>query len=261
MMMKFDDIGIDVRARPMEAMPIVARWGGEGPGGIRIDDRCQSSLPGVFAAGASANIPIHSGGMTGVSQAGCYFTGYTAGENAARFAQEAGSPEAGSDQLETLRQELFSPLERREGPTPNEVYMSLNKVMVPAQFSFFKHEKRMKVTLAEIKRVQQEMVPQVRAEDIHELIKANEARNYAVLAEAVYRCALERQETRLSHYREDFPYRDDVNWLKWVALQRGREGMIEVSFDPIPVEDYPVKLDQRTRIPAPLQPSLAGQEH
>ncbi|MDP2743927.1 MAG: FAD-dependent oxidoreductase [Dehalococcoidia bacterium] len=257
MMMNFDDVGIDVRARPMEAMPIVARWGGEGPGGIRIDSRCRSSIPGLFAAGASANIPIHSGGMTGVSQAGCYFTGHTAGENAAKFALEAGTPQTRASQLESLREEILSPLEKREGPSPADVYMTLNKVMVPVQFSFFKHEKRMKATLAEIKRVQREVVPRMWAADVHELIKANEARNYALLAEAVYRCALERQESRLSHYREDFPYRDDINWLKWVVLQRRQDGAIEVTFDPIPVETYPVRPARRTRIPSPLETSRA----
>ncbi|MBM2832513.1 MAG: fumarate reductase, partial [Dehalococcoidia bacterium] len=258
MMMKFDDVGIDVRARPLEAMPIVARWGGEGPGGIKIGSRCESNIPGVFAAGMSANIPIHSGGMTGVSQANCYFTGHTAGENAARFALEAGTPQTRASQLESLRDEIVSPLERREGPTPAEAYMALNKVMVPVQFSFFKREDRMKFTLAEIKRVQREVVPRVRAADVHELVKANEVKNYALVAEAVYRCALERQESRLSHYREDFPYRDDINWLKWVVLQRGKEGAIEVTFNPIPVETYPVRPAGRTRIPSPLEPSQAN---
>ena len=258
MMMKFDDVGIDVRARPMEAMPIVARWGGEGPGGVRIDGRCRSSVAGLFAAGASANIPIHTGGMTGVSQASCYFTGYTAGENAARFALEVGVAQMKPSQLGNLTEQILAPLQAREGPTPAEVYMALNRVMVPVQYSFFKREDRMKSTLAEIGRVQREMAPRVRAADVHELVKANEARNFALLSEAVYRCALARQESRLSHYREDFPYRDDVNWLKWVVLRRGKDGAIEVSFDPVPVETYPVRPAGRTRIPSPLETAHAG---
>jgi succinate dehydrogenase / fumarate reductase flavoprotein subunit len=250
MMMQFDEVGIDVRARPMEAMPIIPRWGGVAVGGIQVDGNCRSRIPGLFAAGASANVRIHSGGMTGVSQANCYFSGYTAGESAGKFAMEAGRPEVKSEQADALRRTALAPLETKKGPTPGEVYMSLNKVMVPVQYSFFKSEEMIKHTLAEVKRVQEEMLPGVKASDIHELVKANEARNFALMGEAVYRCCLERKESRLSHYREDFPYRDDIDWLKWVLLQRRKDGEIEVGFVPIPIEDYPVKLARRARIPA-----------
>jgi len=38
--------------------------------------------------------------------------------------------------------------------------------------------------------------------------------NMLDLAEAIATCALNRQESRGGHAREDFPQRDDVNWLK-----------------------------------------------
>ena len=145
----------------------------------------------------------------------------------------------------------FAPL-GRAGPSPRDIYLAVNKATIPAESGFFKHERRIEDTLAEIKRVQEEELPRIGARDVHELVKANEARSFALVAEAVYRCALERKESRLGHYREEFPYRDDIDWLKWSIIKGGREGM-EVRFEPVPMEEYPIKLEKRSRIPAPVE--------
>lgn len=71
--------------------------------------------------------------------------------------------------------------------------------------------------------------------------------------------ALERKESRCKHYREDYPYRDDIDWLKWIILRREGDG-IKISTEPIPVETYPVKLGSRKRIPAPVQFSYEDYE-
>ncbi|MFC1962966.1 FAD-dependent oxidoreductase [Chloroflexota bacterium] len=251
MMKKFDEVGIDLGKQRLETMPLIARWGGGGLGGIRINTTGESAVSGLYAAGVSAHVPIDSGGMTGVPQAMCFFSGYTAGENAGRTALEVGDTNPQSSQVEALKQAIFSPLGRGRGPTPRDIYLAVNKVTIPAEYSFIKSEERIKATLAEVKRVQEEL-PMVKASDTHELVMAHEARNFALMAEAVYRCALERKESRLSHYRQDFPYRDDLDWLKWTVLKRGKTG-IEASFEPIPIEEYPIKPAERLRIPAPIQ--------
>ena len=45
--------------------------------------------------------------------------------------------------------------------------------------------------------------------------------------------SLERTESRLSHFREDFEARDDANWLVWVDITE-RDGKPEFSRTPIP---------------------------
>jgi succinate dehydrogenase/fumarate reductase flavoprotein subunit len=54
------------------------------------------------------------------------------------------------------------------------------------------------------------------------------------------RCALIRTESRGSHYREDFPERDDRNWLKWVIARMEKSG-IKVWSEPIPFHEYPLR--------------------
>ncbi len=43
-----------------------------------------------------------------------------------------------------------------------------------------------------------------------------ELANLIILADLVTNSALQREESRGAHYREDFPDRDDVNWKKHI---------------------------------------------
>ena len=62
------------------------------------------------------------------------------------------------------------------------------------------------------------------------LIELIELRNMLHLARAVAYCALHRRESRGGHYREDYPDRDDENFLKHTILrQEGDKLRIEYS--------------------------------
>ncbi len=78
------------------------------------------------------------------------------------------------------------------------------------------------------------------APDCHELIKANELKSYVPNLELALLAMLERRESRSNHIREDYPFQDDVNWLKWVVLKQGGRG-IEVRSLPLPLHHYPVR--------------------
>jgi fumarate reductase flavoprotein subunit len=51
-------------------------------------------------------------------------------------------------------------------------------------------------------------------------------------AEIIFSASRVRQESRLSHVREDFPRRDDRNWLKWI-LAREQDGSPYFWTEPI----------------------------
>jgi succinate dehydrogenase/fumarate reductase flavoprotein subunit len=57
-----------------------------------------------------------------------------------------------------------------------------------------------------------------------------------LLSKAIMRASLEREESRGAFYREDFPERDDRNWLKNIVLTLdGETGDFIVSHRPIDV--------------------------
>ena len=55
-----------------------------------------------------------------------------------------------------------------------------------------------------------------------------ELANLHTLASLMARSALAREESRGSHYRSDFPYRDDDNFAKHSVVQKGKEIHFEV---------------------------------
>jgi len=69
------------------------------------------------------------------------------------------------------------------------------------------------------------------------LISTLEMRNLVELAEVVMMGALERKESRGSHFRTDYPKRDDENYLKH-TIARKVAGKIEISYVPVTVTKW-----------------------
>jgi L-aspartate oxidase len=70
-------------------------------------------------------------------------------------------------------------------------------------------------------------IAQLEALDLSKCQKAGradlESRNLHTLALLMARSALARLESRGSHYRSDFPYRDDDDFPKHSLVQKGKE--------------------------------------
>jgi L-aspartate oxidase len=61
-----------------------------------------------------------------------------------------------------------------------------------------------------------------------------EATNLLTVASALLAGATRRHETRGSHWREDFPERDDLDWRGHLDARLGPDGMISVDYVPVP---------------------------
>ena len=96
----------------------------------------------------------------------------------------------------------------------------------------------MKAALTIVEFLRDHMTPMLFARDPHELRLALETKNMILNAEMRLRASLFRTESRGCHYREDFPSRNDPDWLAWVLLKE-ENGRMVASKKPIPKEWWP----------------------
>ena len=83
-------------------------------------------------------------------------------------------------------------------------------------------------------------IKDMKANDWHELLNCHEAEAMVLSAELHYRASAMRKESRGWFLREDYPERDDENWLKWIDVVN-KDGEMEFSTTRVPVECWPVK--------------------
>jgi len=200
-----------------------------------------SGIPGLYAAGDSlGNMQVGSvyPGPLGYSSVGCSVTGARAGKAAAGYAKQTEKSEIDQQVLDRLSKVLHAPLERRGGFSPKWVTLLLQNAMIPYYVMYVKHGDRLHATLTLVEFMRDHCVPKLIAKDSHELRLAHETRNMVLNAEMRLRASLFRTESRGNHFREDYPRRDDPNWLAWVLIKE-EDGMMRLIKEPIPEEWWP----------------------
>ena len=103
-------------------------------------------------------------------------------------------------------------------------------------------EPKLKKALDRVLEIKEQKLPKLKAVDIRTLIKAKETQTMVLSAEMTLRATMMRKETRENiFYREDYPKPDNKNWLKWIFAEKGPNGDINFSTEPIPFDRYPFK--------------------
>ncbi|MFC1891458.1 FAD-dependent oxidoreductase [Thermodesulfobacteriota bacterium] len=205
-----------------------------------MNTRCESSIPGLYAAGdALGNMQDGTVYNTpGSSIAGGSVTGCRAGLAAAEYASKLDKSEIDKDELSRAKRAISAPLERKGGFSPRWVTQVLQNIMMPYFISYIKKEDRLNAAMTMVAFLRDHMVPMIYANDPHEQRLAIETKNMVLNAEMRLKSALFRTESRGNHFREDFPARNDPDWLAWVTIEQEESGMI-LSRVPVPEEWWP----------------------
>lgn len=212
-------------------------------GEVVLDDR-NTVLPGLFAAGECACVSIHGGNRLGTnSLLDLVVFGKYAGLRAAEFAQSADfqplpgeADSASSAQFEKLR----------KGSGKENVFdigTEMKKVMFDL-VGIYRNEAGMQAALEKVRELKARY-QEVRVTDSGkifntELLNAWELGNMLEVAEVVAECALNRKESRGGHSREDYPERDDKEWLKH-TLARKQDGKLVIEYKPVVITKYQPK--------------------
>ena len=206
-------------------------------------------INGLFACGEAACVSVHGANrLGGNSLLDLVVFGRAAGmyiENALNDGVEALEP-SDSD-VETSMKRLSRWNESSGGESVAELKRELQTIM-QNNFGVFRKEETMQQgvqALAELRG----RIAEAHLSDKSEVfntarVEALELDNLFEVAEATAIAALNRRESRGAHSREDYPDRDDENWLKHSVYfpTEKRLGQREVNFAPKTVERFEPKI-------------------
>lgn len=213
--------GFPLLTKPMHVTPLMHTF----LGGIQIDEKCRTVLPGLFAAGET------TGGIHGANRVGgnalteCIVYGARAGQYAAEHAKTTPKKQVDKTRVEQ-KLERINEIERREPSNlgnPKLVRSRVQEIMWE-KAGILRSRQSLAAAQAELTQLREENLPKIYGKKPYEVREALEATNLFIVASLVVKAALVRKESRGAHYRADYPDQDDKRWLKHVVLTKKTEG-------------------------------------
>jgi succinate dehydrogenase / fumarate reductase, flavoprotein subunit len=227
---------IDITTTPMEVGPTTHYI----MGGIRVDgDSQMSTLPGLFAAGECAAGLHGANRLGGNSLSDLVVFGKRAGEHAARFARESGGATIDQAETDNAVHYALEPFERgaaAHAEGPYQVQQEL-QVMMQDLVGIVRTAPEMERALAGIGRLRKRAA-RVGVAGNREYNPgwhtALDLGNQLTVSEAIARAALERQESRGGHFRDDRPDKDPAYAKFNIVIRKGADGGMQLAREPIP---------------------------
>ena len=198
---------VDITKEPMEIGPTCHYV----MGGVEVDpDTVAASVPGLFAVGEVSGGMHGSNRLGGNSLSDLLVFGRRSGLGAAEYVSalpESDRPSVSEAALDAAAAVAVAPLERAEGENPYAIHGELQVIMNDL-VGLIRRESEMKTALVELDKLRvreaQVSAPGGRAYNPGWHL-ALDLRNMLVVAECVAQAALERQESRGGHTRDDYP--------------------------------------------------------
>jgi succinate dehydrogenase / fumarate reductase flavoprotein subunit len=197
---------VDITKEPMEVGPAQHYM----MGGVEVDADSQVAVvPGLFAAGEVSGGMHGSNRLGGNSLSDLLVFGRRAGMGAAEYLDKLGDtrPKLDENQLGAAQAEALAPLQRSSGENPYTVHAEVQQTM-SSLVGIIRREDEIKTALTELEKLR-ERAAQVSAEGGAAYNPgwhlALDLRNILLIADCVAQAALERQESRGGHTRDDYP--------------------------------------------------------
>jgi succinate dehydrogenase / fumarate reductase flavoprotein subunit len=241
-------LGVDPTTQPMPVQPTAHYAMGGIPtdvwGRVVVDEE-NTAIPGFYAAGEVACVSVHGANRLGTnSLLDINVFGKRSGIDMVRFCKENDllplpkEPEAfAREQLEALR----NPKNGRERAA--DIRREMQDVMMD-YVGVFREEEGIKQAIDRLKDLQERYQRIVLDDEGKcfntDVLEAWELGALLDTAEVTAVAALERTESRGGHYREDYPKRDDGNWLRHSLVWR-KDGQIEIGYKSVTIADYAPK--------------------
>jgi succinate dehydrogenase / fumarate reductase flavoprotein subunit len=191
-------------------------------GGINADKNCATEVDGFYAGGECSCVSVHGANrLGGNSLLDTVVFGKIAGEQASLFLHGGGNPSVSSQSLEEDAAEEKDRLDvwrRRESGIKIHLMMEKLKLAMSDKVGIFRTKKDLAEGLKIIRGLKEDYgQTYLSGKSLRynqELVNIFEFEAMLDLAEIITLGALNREETRGSHYRLDFKTRNDEDWLR-----------------------------------------------
>jgi succinate dehydrogenase / fumarate reductase flavoprotein subunit len=193
-------------------------------GGIASNRNCETAISGLFACGECSCISVHGANrLGGNSLLETLVFGKIAGENAQIYANSNVFPE--KEMIEKALVEESSRisglLERKVGEEFFNIRDEIKNIL-DEKVGIFRNENDLAIALDKIrelkKRYRNVYVRNKGAIFNQELVNVIELEGMLDVAETICLGAKARKESRGSHFRLDYPHREDAGWLKHTII-------------------------------------------
>lgn len=211
-------------------------------GGVSVNVETETDIPGIFGAGENVSISIHGANRLGSNSTNeCLAYGNVAGIKAARWASSHSIPVLQIPKVNLEEKRIWEDILNRDGEEKVSVIRDELRTGMDLNVGVLRSEKELETQLRNIRNLKERygkisISDKTRVFNL-QLQEVIELGFMLDLSEIITTGAMMRKESRGAHYRNDYPNRDDVNFLRHSVANFTVDGP-KISYSPVVITKW-----------------------
>ena len=239
-------LGIDTAEAPIPVSPTCHYMMGGIPTSVdgHVLNENNDAVTGLYAAGECACISVHGANRLGCnSLVDLVVFGRRAGKSMASDLGQIEWMELPENAAGPITQRIEGIKARKSGEKANDIRKNMQALMTN-HCSVFRTESELTDAVSRLddlhRRYADVTIDNSGSSFNTDLLEALELGSLLGLAQTILVSAKERKESRGAHFRQDYPDRDDTNWLKHTLVQKTPDGP-RLSYKPVTLTRFEPK--------------------
>ncbi len=212
-------------------------------GGIHTNVKCETEIEGIYAAGEAQCVSVHGANrLGGNSLLDIVVFGHIAGKEAVRYAEATNFLNNDFGILERDKNFINELMNKQSKETLGDMRVELGEIMFK-HFGVFKNEKEMLQGYEKLQNLIERAKKNLGVVDKSKVFNIDlqstlEFFNLLEIADVLAYASLQRKESRGSFYRDDYPKRDDENYLYHSIIRKKDDGSFDYQKGEVDISLY-----------------------